>query len=164
MTFIIHWTIMASVFFVGLICFTCYSFYQDFFLATIILTLSMLFINLYGFLTRALPQRALFYLFSLLFLLVAISVFGNYGIEQRPVGYQTLYFFHVDGVAISLMLFLLSSLLLVLGINQNINIVIQPRRQKTIKAPELKQGPIIKSDNWEEASIEDVQSGKYQAL
>ena len=115
----IHRIVMWFVFMVGIICFSYYSFSQEFFLGTIILTISMLFINLYGFATCSLPSNFVFQLFSISIIFVAIAVMGNYGVEQKPIGYKTLYQFNLEGVAISLILFLISSLLLIIGKNQN---------------------------------------------
>ena len=121
MNLIIHRIIMGFVFIAGIVCFACYSFSQDFFMGAIILSLSLLFVNIYGLAVRSISSKAIFYLFSTSMVLVAISVFGNYGIEQKPIGYQTLYHFNLEGVAASLMLLLSSSLLLIVGKNQNQN-------------------------------------------
>tara|TARA_B100001758_G_C18257616_1_gene529231 strand:+ start:92 stop:574 length:483 start_codon:yes stop_codon:yes gene_type:complete len=156
---------MGFVFIAGIICFACYSFSQDFLMGTIILSLSLLFVNIYGLAARSISSKAIFYLFSISMVLVAISVFGNYGVEQKPVGYQTLYHFNLEGVAASLMLLLLSSLLLIAGNNQNQNLQTQihPSLKRTLKAkPKKTIKNIIESDDWQEASIEDIRSGQYQ--
>ncbi len=156
---------MGFVFIAGIVCFACYSFSQDFFMGAIILSLSLLFINIYGFVARSISSKAIFYLFSSSMVLVAISVFGNYGIEQKPIGYQTLYHFNLEGVAFSMMLLLLSSLLLIVGKNQNQNTQtqIQPALKRTLKVkPKKTIKNIIESDDWQEASTEDIQSGQYQ--
>ena len=165
MNLIIHRIIMGFVFMAGIICFACYSFNQDFFMGAIIISLSLLFVNIYGFAVRSISSKAIFYLFSTSMVLVAISVFGNYGVEQKPIGYQTLYHFNLEGVAVSLMLLLLSSLLLVAGNNQNQNIQTQaqPDLKRTLKVkPKKTIKNIIESNDWQEASIEDIQSGQYQ--
>jgi len=171
MNFIIHRTVMAFIFLAGLVCFLFYSFNQNFFLGAILISLSLLFVNLYGFLTNALLQKHIFYLFSLFMFFMAISVFCNYGVEQKPIGYQTLYNFNLEGIAISLMLCLLSSLLLIIGIGQKTQTplarpVIKKavNLYKTKKREQVKPKNIIESDDWQEASLEDIKSGKYQAL
>ena len=156
---------MGFVFIAGIVCFACYSFSQDFFMGAIILSLSLLFVNIYGLAVRSISSKAIFYLFSTSMVLVAISVFGNYGIEQKPIGYQTLYHFNLEGVAASLMLLLSSSLLLIVGKNQNQNTQtqIQPALKRTLKVkPKKTIKNIIESDDWQEASTEDIQSGQYQ--
>ena len=161
MNLIIHRIIMGLVFVVGVICFACYSFNQDLLIGGIILSLSLLFINIYGFIAQAISSKSIFYLFSASIFLVAIFVFGNYGVEQKPIGYQTLYHFNLEGVAASLILFLLSSLLLIMANNQNKKT--QAQAQPTLKIkPKKKIKNIIESDDWQEASIEDIQSGHYQ--
>ena len=165
MNLIIHRIIMGFVFIAGIICFACYSFSQDFLMGTIILSLSLLFVNIYGLAARSISSKAIFYLFSISMVLVAISVFGNYGVEQKPIGYQTLYHFNLEGVAASLMLLLSSSLLLIVGKNQNQNTQtqIQPALKRTLKVkPKKTIKNIIESDDWQEASTEDIQSGQYQ--
>ena len=165
MNLIIHRVIMSFVFIAGIICFSCYSFSQDFFLGVIILSLSLLFINIYGVITQTIPSKSIFYIFSTSMVFVAISVFGNYGVEQKPIGYQTLYHFNLEGVAASLMLFLLASLILIIGNNQNKTTQkqVQLALKKTVTTkPKKKVKNIIESDDWQEASIEDIQSGQYQ--
>ena len=165
MNFIIHRLIIASIFLLGLLCFTIYSINQEFFLATIILTLSMIFINLYGLITQSLHPKSFVYLLSLSTFFISISVFGSYGIEQKPIGYETFYHFHLEGVAISLLLFLLASSMLIWDYKptNNIKNIIKPVTKKTLNTAKIKKSKnSIKSDDWEEASVEDLQSGQYQ--
>ena len=110
-----HRIIMGFVFIVGTVFFSYYSFGQKFLEGTIMLTTSMLFINLYGFATRSLPSKFVFHLLSISTVFVAIAVLGNYGVEQKPVGYNTLYQLNLEGITASLILFLLASLLLIIG-------------------------------------------------
>ena len=164
MNLMMHRIIMWFVFIIGTIFFSCYSFSQEFLVGTIILTISMLFINLYGFATRSLPSRFIFHLLSVSIVFVAVAVLGNYGVEQKPVGYNTLYQFNLEGIAASLILFLFASLLLIMGTSQK---TAQTKIQTTIKKPSIisKTGPpknIIKSDDWQEATVEDIRSGQYQ--
>ena len=160
----VHRIIMGFVFIVGTVFFSYYSFSQEFLVGTIMLTISMLFINLYGFATRSLPSNFIFHLFSISIVFVAVSVLGNYGVEQKPVGYNTLYQFNLEGVAASLILFLLASLLLIAGTTQKIS---QTRIQAVVEKPAIissSQSPkkLIKSDDWQEATVEDIRSGQYQ--
>ena len=160
----VHRIIMGFVFIVGTVFFSYYSFSKEFLVGTIMLTISMLFINLYGFATRSLPSNFIFHLFSISIVFVAVSVLGNYGVEQKPVGYNTLYQFNLEGVAASLILFLLASLLLIAGKTQKIS---QTRIQTVVEKPTIISSPqspkkLIKSDDWQEATVEDIQSGQYQ--
>ena len=159
-----HRIIIGFVFIVGTIFFSCYSFSQDFLVGTIILTISMLFINLYGFATCSLPSNFVFHLLSISIVFVAVAVLGNYGVEQKPVGYNTLYQFNLEGITASLILFLLASLLLIMGKSQKIS---HPRNQTAVKKPVIISKPqspknIIKSNDWQEATVEDIRSGQYQ--
>ena len=164
MNLMMHRIIMGLVFIVGTICFSCYSFGQEFFVGTIILTISMIFINLYGVATRSLSFNAIFQLFSISTVFVAVAVLGNYGVEQKPIGYNTLYQFNLEGITASLILFLLASLLLIIGTNQK---DVQTRAQTFVKKPAIRSKPqrpknTIKSDDWQEATVEDIRSGQYQ--
>ena len=171
---IIHKIIMMCVFLTGFICFICYSFNQDFFLSTAIFSLSILIINLHALLTNTLSHKNIFNLFSLFMFFIAMSVFGNYGVEQKPIGYQTLYSFNLEGIAVSIVFFLFSSLLFMMGTKQNINnqVLAKPTISKTITKPisqknkkkSSKNNKVIQSNDWEEASLEDLESGKYQVL
>tara|TARA_B100000519_G_C13833475_1_gene246081 strand:- start:281 stop:505 length:225 start_codon:yes stop_codon:yes gene_type:complete len=69
----------------------------------------------------------------------------------------------MQGVAISLMLFLLSSVTFIMGKNQNNKSasiqISQAKKNMTPTNP--KSQNIIESDDWQEASIEDIRSGHY---
>ncbi len=159
-----HRIIMGFVFIVGTVFFSYYSFGQKFLEGTIMLTTSMLFINLYGFATRSLPSKFVFHLLSISTVFVAIAVLGNYGVEQKPVGYNTLYQLNLEGITASLILFLLASLLLIIGTSQKKS---PAKTQVVVEKPAIISKPqspkkIIKSDDWQEATLEDIRSGQYQ--
>ena len=162
---IIHQIIMSVIFLTGIIVFSIQSFNQNFTLSLIVLTITGIIVNLYGVFTKSLSQRSIVYILSSIIVLISISVFGNYGIEQKAVGYETLYDFSLNGIAISLVLFFLASSILILGIYKPI---IKAKLQKiaitplVVKKQELK--PIIESEDWEEANIEDLKSGEYQII
>ena len=156
---------MSVVFLTGIIVFSIQSFNQNFTLSLIVLTITGIIVNLYGVLTKSLSQRNIIYILSSIIILISISVFGNYGIEQKAIGHETLYDFSLKGIAISLVLFFLASSILILGIYKPI---IKPKIQKiTITPPAVQKQepkPIIESEDWEEANIEDLKSGEYQII
>ena len=153
---------MSLVFLLGIVCFSFYSIKQDFFIGIIFLSLALIFVNIYGVMAQALQPRSIFNIYSVSIVFIAISVFGNYGVEQKPIGYQTVYLFNLQGVAISLILFLLSSVTFILGKNQNKSTQIQVSPvKKSMTTMKPKNQNIIESDDWQEASIEDIQSGHY---
>ena len=168
-TLFMHWIIMGLISLTGTILFSIKSFNQEFILALVLLMLSLLFVNIYGLFTRSLPNKALFYLLSISLLFIAISVFGNYGFEEIAIGHETLYNFSLKGIAIAILLFFISSFLFIIGSNNNLTIVqpSYPQGKKIIRrAPQLisKQEAneiVVDSDDWEEASTEDVESGQY---
>jgi hypothetical protein len=162
MNLIINRIIMSLVFLLGIVCFSFYSIKQDFFIGIIFLSLALIFVNIYGVIAQALQPRSIFNIYSVSIVFIAISVFGNYGVEQKPIGYQTVYLFNLQGVAISLILFLLSSVTFILGKNQNKSTQIQVSPvKKSMTTMKPKNQNIIESDDWQEASIEDIQSGHY---
>ena len=162
MNLIINRIIMSLVFLLGIICFSFYSIKQDFFIGIIFLSLALIFVNIYGVIAQALQPRSIFNIYSVSIVFIAISVFGNYGVQQKPLGYQTVYLFNLQGVAISLILFLLSSVTFILGKNKNKSTQIQVSPvKKSMTTMKPKNQNIIESDDWQEASIEDIQSGHY---
>ena len=99
------------------------------------------------------------------FVFVSIAVFGNYGIEQKAIEYETLYQFSLDGILIGFLMLFLSSIFFVIGKAQ------EPYKQNNIHqmdklkpsqatAPKL----LIQSDKWQEATQEDLESGEFQAV
>ena len=169
-TYFIHWIIMSLFSLTGVILFSIKSFNQEFLWALVLLMLSLLFVNIYGIITRSLSNKALIYLLSISLLFIAVSVFGNYGFEQIAIGHETLYDFSLKGIAIAILLFFISSFLFVVGTNNNLTITqtrcAQEERKRTINVPQLipKQATnetVIDSDDWEEASAEDIESGQY---
>ena len=158
---------MSVVFLTGIVVFSIQSFNQNFTLSLIVLTITGIIVNLYGVLTKSLSQRNIVYILSLIIVLISISVFGNYGVEQKAVGYETLYDFSLNGIAIFIGLFFLASSILILGTYRP---VVKPKIQQVVIKPppapkkQLPAKPIIESDDWEEANIEDLKSGKYQII
>jgi len=156
------------LFVTGIILFTINSFNREFILGIIFLMTFFVGVNLYGLITRSLTTKMLSYMIGTALLFVAGSVFGNYGVEQKAIGYSTLYDFSLYGIAISILLIFISSFFFVLGINSKIRLVneIPP----SIPAPSLialepkatkSHHNVVESDDWEEASIEDIESGEY---
>lgn len=165
MNFIIHRIILSLVFLTGTTIFVINAANREFLLSIFALTTAAFFVNLYGFFTKSLSTRELFYVLSLSFVFVSIAVFGNYGIEQKAIEYETLYQFSLDGILIGFLMLFLSSIFFVIGKAQ------EPYKQNNIHqmdklkpsqtaAPKL----LIQSDKWEEASQEDLESGEFQAV
>ena len=168
MNFVINTIIMMVLFVAGIILFTINSFNREFILGIIFLMTFFVGVNLYGLITRSLTTKMLSYMLGTALLFVAGSVFGNYGVEQKAIGYSTLYDFSLYGIAISIVLIFISSFFFILGINSKIRLVNEmppPIPTPSLIALESKATKnhhnVIESDDWEEASIADIESGEY---
>ena len=158
---------MLVLFLIGITLFTISSFNKEFILGLVLLLSFFIGVNLYGIITRSLTTKTLVYLIGIALLFVAGSVFGNYGVEQKAIGYSTLYDFSLYGVAISILLIFMSSFFFVLGLNSkpqitNVLSQVPPTPQPIrLEAQSKKPQKVIESGDWEEASIEDIESGEY---
>ena len=167
MNFIINCIVMISLFVVGVVLFTINSFDREFIMGLTLLMTFFVGVNLYGLITRSLTTKMLSYMMAVAFLFVAASVFGNYAVEQKAIGYTTMYDFSLYGVAISVLLIFISSFFFVLAVNTKISFISQAPKittsePKVILGPQKTSPPnIIESEDWEEASLEDIESGEY---
>ena len=168
MNFIINIIVMMILFLTGVILFTINSFNREFISGLIFLMTFFVGVNLYGIITRSLTIKMLSYMIGIALLFVAGSVFGNYGVEQKAIGYSTLYDFSLYGIAISILLIFISSFFFILGINSQIHLeneippVIKEAPLRALDSSAKKRrNNIIESDDWEEASLEDIESGEY---
>ena len=154
---------MLAAFVGGIVCFFINAFNREFVLSIISLSTALLFINIYGNIAKILTPKVLGYLLSIVMMFVAIAVLGIYGVEQTAVGFQTLYDIHLDGIAIGLSLILLSSLTFVFSMNRRESPIVVPKIVKVNinPLPIKKKEVIVDSEDWEEASIDDLESGRY---
>jgi len=162
--FIIHLLIMTTALITGLVFFSIHSFNREFVLAMISIVSAILFINIYGTLTKILTAKILGYIISVSIMLIAVAVFGLYGFEQTAIGFQTLYNIHLEGIAIGLGLILFSSIMFVFSLNREKTPIVMPKTVKInfnqIPAAKEKE-VVIDSNDWEEASSDDLNSGQY---
>ena len=95
--------------------------------------------------------------------IISVALFFIYGIEELPYPEGAL-MFHVEGIVKALILFFVSTVPLIL-IHKNIkyfpqqNIKNQSNKNKT--TPENKT---YSKEKWEEATIEDIESGNFEAI
>ena len=159
---------MMVLFVTGVTLFTINSFNREFLAGLIFLMTFCVGVNLYGLITRSLTTKMLSYMIGVALLFIAGSVFGNYGVEQKAVGYNTLYDFSLFGVATSIVLIFTSSFFFILGTNLTTRVIeripaathapsLTVLESTEIKLPQNN----IESDDWEEASVEDIESGEY---
>ena len=169
MNFIINIAVMILLFLIGIILFTVNSLNQEFIFGLVLLLTSFVGVNCYGLFTRSLPTKMLSYMVAIALLFVSTSVFITYGFEQKAIGHETLYDFSLIGVAVSALLLFLASFFFLIAMNVN---VVFSQKQPTIlaattpgvavdKSPDSAISPILDSEDWEEASPEDIQSGEY---
>ena len=164
----LHCLIISVAFFAGLMVFLIESLNNEFLTSIIYLSASILFVNIYGYFSRILTNNILGYIISIYLFVLAISVLGNFGFEATAVGFQTLYNINLEAVTCSVLLLLLSTTILIVVQNFNpknkqnsnpntvqINFLPKPKKAKPKKV-------LIDSKKWEEATTEDLKSGKYQ--
>jgi len=103
--------------------------------------------------------------FSLSGFLVSLSVFFLKGVEEVPFPEGAI-IFHLDGIALSLLILFICSLPMILKINPN-NIDNEKRHLKTNQAHgesfEIADNG-NKSEEWEEATEEDLESGNFETI
>ena len=162
--FIIHLLILTTALITGIVFFSIHSFNREFVLAMISIVTSVLFINVYGTLAKILTAKILGYILSISMALIAVSVFGIYGFEQTAIGFQTLYNIRLEGIAVGLGLILFSSIMFVFSLNREKTPIVMPKAVKINfnQLPAAKEKEIvIDSNDWEEASADDLKSGQY---
>ena len=158
---------MIILFVVGVVLFTINSFNREFIMGLILFMTFFVGVNLYGLITRSLTTKMLSYMVAVAFLFVAASFFGNYAVEQKAIGYSTMYDFSLYGVATSVLLIFISSFFFVLAANSKISFInrepkIATSEPKVILEPQKTSSHnIIESEDWEEASLDDIESGEY---
>ena len=160
-TFILHWILMLSAFGIGVGLFISSTLNQDFLIALIYLTLPLIFINAYGIITKSLSTKMLGYILSLCFFLVSISVLAIYGFEPMAIGHKTLYNFDLTGIASGVVLLLSSLVVLTISLNRKEKPVSMPKMVKINLIPKQTKDVVVDSNDWEEATEIDFQSGKY---
>tara|TARA_Y100001960_G_C14441167_1_gene712591 strand:- start:9 stop:485 length:477 start_codon:yes stop_codon:yes gene_type:complete len=91
-------------------------------------------------------------------IIISITLFFTLGVEEVPYPEGALVF-HIKGITQALILFFISSVPLLLLNKKNINNNSPPFKNKKHQNQQK-----YDSDLWEEASLEDVSSGKYETI
>ena len=159
--FIIHWICMLSILGTGISFFISNAIQQDFFIALISLTIPIIFVNIYGIITKALSTKGLGYILSLSMFLISISILGIYGFEPKAIGHETLYDFDLKGIASGIVLILFSLVIFTVSLNREEKPVTIPKLVKINLIPKNTKDLIVDSEDWEEATELDFQSGEY---
>ena len=97
-------------------------------------------------------------------IIISISLFFLYGIEEVPFP-QGAILFKLEGIAPSLLLFFIFTVPLILYHHvapSNLSELIKPKASHPTTMPKENK-ETINDENWEEATIEDLESGLYEA-
>ena len=104
--------------------------------------------------------KHLLYLLCFSGIWVSLSWFFIKGIEEVPLP-RGAFLFKVEGVVPSIILFMLFTIPLIVyhfDFEQS-----TPHQKRTTKPPAIKK-KVEKNNDWEEASIEDIESGKFEII
>ena len=91
---------------------------------------------------------------------MAITLFFLIGVEEVPYPEGAL-IFHIRGISQSLILFFISSIPMLLLNKKTINYNLSLFKNADTKSPNTQKQD---SELWEEASLEDINSGKYETI
>ena len=163
---IYHRAIMTIVFLVALTVFTINVVNLMFIQGLITFLTFLVGINIYGIATHSITVKSISIMIAISLLFIGVAVFGNFGVEERAIGYETLYNFSANGIAAALSILFLSSFFFALSISidekpkeKTIKSLLQTQRPKATKSKKQKKETY--PEGWEEASFEDIESGKY---
>ena len=160
-TFIIHWIFMLGILGTGISFFVSNAIQQEFLIALISLITPIIFVNIYGIITKALSTKALGYILSFAMFLISISILGIYGFEPKAIGHETLYNFDLTGITSGIVLILFSLVIFTVSLNRQEKPIAIPKIVKINLIPKNTKDLIVDSEDWEEASESDFQSGEY---
>ena len=150
----------GMILFVGLILFFLSLANNNFNLALVALTSTLIFWVIYGLFFDAFDVRIFAFVISSAGFLLALSVFFLYGVEEvpHPVGAIV---FHAGGIAGSLGIGLFSLFPLLILRQTN---MVSPAHTTTVNAAidDSPPGPELESDDWEFAKEEELESGEFE--
>lgn len=142
---------------VGLICYCCYINTMQFIPATIVMSTSLLLWVAFNCYFDTFDRLLFSKILSISGIIISISIFFIFGIEEIPFPTGAL-IFHSYGIAISLLMILLSLLpVLFMDISSSTPIAASPQ---TSYIEESKSDSI--DDGWEIATEHDLESGDYE--
>ena len=111
--------------------------------------------------------KSTLYVFCWSGIAVAISLFFIYGVEQVPLPVGAV-LFNEEGILLTLLLLFVFSVPLLVYNSQNIRVTafVKNTTNKPLKPTktDLSQETSIVSEEWEEASLEDLESGSYEPV
>ena len=128
-------------------------------LALVSLTSTLIFWVVYGLLLDTFDVRIFSWVISIAGFLLAISIFFLYGVEEVPHPIGAIVF-HMGGIAgaLGIGLFSLFPLLIMHQLSSDKTISIAP----VINGNDIPPEPELKSDDWEFATEEELESGEFE--
>ena len=142
-------------------------------LAQTTLTLSVIWLLfiLYGWLIIAISTKqycfkSFLYVFCSSGIIVSISLFFIYGIEQIPLPVGAI-LFRLEGILPALLLFIIFSVPMIVYNNESADISTTLTNNMLNPITEPKAAPrqsLEASEEWEEATIDDLESGSYEPV
>ena len=116
-----------------------------------------------AFLIKQYNSLSFLYAVCICGLIISISLFFIKGLEELPFP-QGAILFHIDGIALSLLVFFIFSVPLILYSNTSaLQKLFVISNQEQIQSKQESKA-IYDTEQWEEASIEDLESDQYEAI
>ena len=150
-----HTTILNAILALGIIFYLIFVFNYNLPMGiiTLILFLYMWIIGKMYF--KTFETDSFFRLVSFVGVLLSFSSFFLYGVEEVPYPEGAI-IFHSEGIALSFILFFVSTMFFLYK---------PPKKaEKNVVHSENIAAENIKKEKWEEATIEDLQSGKFETI
>ena len=125
-----------------------------------------------AFIIKQYSLQSFIYALSFLGIVVSLTIFFMNGIEKVPFPRGAIQF-KLDGIAQAIIVFFIFTLPILLFKKQSettIVSVIEGKDQSLLRPPEklssekIKLSQTFKDEEWEEATIEDVESGKFETI
>ena len=147
----------------------------EFFISSSILFTSLIVWLLFTLVFDEFDNHFFYWLLFFSGMLLTIGVFLSYGIEEIPYP-EGAHVFHMQGVSISLLLLFASLLPLILLSKTNHSTInnINKKIERKPSMSELKNHNdlqknadkkfIVEDENWEQASKDDLESGKFETI
>ena len=159
-----HKTILNIILCIGLIVYFLFVFENKLSTAVISLILFLYFWILGRMYFGSFKLTSLFYLMSFTGILFSKTYFFIYGVEEVPFPEGAIVF-HSQEIAISLLIFFISTIFLLYGNEKQIDV--QETNEQEQKKIFISEDPKPKSqtnEKWEEASLDDLNSGNFEVI
>ena len=153
----ISYTILA----VGLLCYCIYMCTMQFIPATIVMSTSLLLWIAFNIYCNSLDKALLARILSLSGIILSLSVFFIFGVEEAPFPVGAI-IFHAYGISIALLMFLLSLLPLLFMNNIDLSPHQETSPQSLSSQNMASEDAYNVDDHWEIATDSDLESGDFE--